>query len=215
VPRKRQVTEADAQELRTILVGGRLSVSFANVPARPGNVAGQGLNWEELVSFLEAAKIISEDRGKQLLILTQNEPQVAEALLRRAESLRGALRRIFGAMVRKERVEEEWVRSVNAVLRITEGHDELVADGEEWRIEFVAREGGLEWLLAAIARSGAELLTEGADARIRKCANPACGLFFYDASRTHKRRWCSMALCGNRSKVAAFAKRRQARKHNS
>jgi len=81
------------------------------------------------------------------------------------------------------------------------------ADGSEWALEFVAREGGFEWLLAAVARSGAEIISEGSRARLRVCANPHCGLFFYDTSRTRRRRWCSMAVCGNRSKVAAFARR--------
>jgi len=42
---------------------------------------------------------------------------------------------------------------------------------------------------------------------IRKCENPTCILFFYDTSKNHSRRWCSMELCGNRSKVAAFRER--------
>jgi predicted RNA-binding Zn ribbon-like protein len=99
------------------------------------------------------------------------------------------------------------VEPVNEILRITEGHDELVREGEIWRLQFTARESGLEWLLAAIARSAADLLVEGADAPIRRCANPSCRLFFYDHSRTHRRRWCSMARCGNRHKVASFMKR--------
>jgi predicted RNA-binding Zn ribbon-like protein len=111
-------------------------------------------------------------------------------------------------MVRKARLTREWVEPINQILRITEGHDELVDNGTTWRLEFIAREGGLDWLLAAIARSAAEILVEGAEARIRVCANPGCGLFFCDTSRTHRRRWCSMAVCGNRHKVANFARRR-------
>jgi predicted RNA-binding Zn ribbon-like protein len=94
------------------------------------------------------------------------------------------------------------------MLRVTEGHDELAFGAGRWRIEFVARESGLEWLLAAVARSAAEIVAEGAGARVRVCANPECGLFFYDGSRTKRRRWCSMAVCGNRHKVASFAKKR-------
>jgi predicted RNA-binding Zn ribbon-like protein len=77
-------------------------------------------------------------------------------------------------------------------------------------LEFVAREGGLDWLLAAIARSAAELIAEGSTARLRICSNPGCGLFFYDMSRTRRRRWCSMSRCGNRHKVAAFSRRHSA-----
>lgn len=200
---------AYSQDSSAALVGGRLAVSFANAPASPGSLAQDNLSWEELIGFLEAARIISPERGAVLLELTQTDPQAAHALLSKALRLRGALRQIFLAIVRQNPVEEGCIRPINEVLRITEGHDEVIVDGDGWRMEFIARENGLEWLLAAIARSGAELLAEGLNLPLRLCANPACGLFFYDASRTHKRRWCSMAFCGNRSKVAAFAKRKQ------
>ncbi len=45
-----------------------------------------------------------------------------------------------------------WVTPINEILRVTEGHDELVALEGGWRLEFIARESGLEWLLAAVAR---------------------------------------------------------------
>jgi predicted RNA-binding Zn ribbon-like protein len=151
--------------------------------------------------------IISPDRSTQLLGLPESDPQAAEALLRKARRLCASARLLFSAMVRKQKIAAEWIESINDVLRITEGHDELVQEGGAWRMEFVAREGGLDWLLAAVARSAAEIVAEGARARLRVCANADCGLFFYDKSRTHRRRWCSMAVCGNRSKVAAFARK--------
>ena len=190
-----------------VLLGGRLAVDFANAPSYPGT-PDRDLSWEGLVTFLEVSRIVSADRGAQLLTLPQSDPRAAFAVLSRAVRLRDALRRSFGAMVRKERVIPEWVHPVNEVLRITEGHDELVQNNGSWKLEFIAREGGLDWLLAAIARSAAEILVEGAEARVRICANPGCGLFFCDTSRTHRRRWCSMAICGNRHKVASFARRR-------
>jgi len=188
-------------------LGGRLAVDFANVPSAPGQPFQKRLSWEELLTFLEASRIISAERRAQLLTLPESETQTADALLTRTIRLRDRLRQIFGALMRKERPESEWVEAINGVLRITEGHDELVFDQGVWKLEFIAREGGLDWLLAAIARSAAEILDEGKGARLRACGNPNCSFFFYDKSRTHKRRWCSMALCGNRHKVAAFAKR--------
>jgi predicted RNA-binding Zn ribbon-like protein len=190
-----------------VLLGGRLAVDFANAPSYPGAPEGD-LSWEELVTFWEVSRIVSADRGAQLLTLSQSDPRTAFAVLSRAVRLRNALRWAFGAMVSKERVVPEWIQPVNEILRITEGHDELVQNHGSWKLEFIAREGGLDWLLAAIARSAAEILVEGAEARIRICANPGCGLFFCDTSRTHRRRWCSMSICGNRHKVASFARRR-------
>jgi predicted RNA-binding Zn ribbon-like protein len=190
-----------------VLLGGRLAVDFANAPSYPG-APDHDLSWEELVTFLEVSRIVSTERGDQLLTLSQTDPRAAFAVLSRSVRLRDALRGAFGAMAKNERVVPECAQAVNEILRITEGHDELVHTNGNWRLEFIAREGGLDWLLAAIARSAAEIFVEGAEARIRACANPACGLFFCDTSRTHRRRWCSMAVCGNRHKVANFARRR-------
>jgi predicted RNA-binding Zn ribbon-like protein len=187
------------------LLGERLSIDFINsVPAN------QELSWERLVSFLESTHIVSPERAAQLLNLPNSDLQDAENLLLKARRLAAAFRRAFSSMVRKQRVTPESVEPLNEILRITEGHDELISHDGLWKIEFVAREGGLDWLLAAVARSGAEIIAEGINARLRLCANPNCGLLFYDDSRTHRRRWCSMAVCGNRNKVAAFARKHAA-----
>ncbi len=160
------------------------------------------------MTFLEASHIVSVERGVHLLALSHTDPKAAFAVLSRARRLRDALRGVFAALVRNERVPPELSEPINEILRITEGHDELVSDNGTWKLEFIAREGGLDWLLAAIARSAAEILVEGGKARVRRCANPGCELFFCDKSRTRRRRWCSMAICGNRQKVATFARRR-------
>jgi predicted RNA-binding Zn ribbon-like protein len=187
---------------RLTLHGGRLSIDFVN--ATPAN--GE-LSWDQLILFLESTSIVSAERSAQLLSLPHSDPQSAEGLLIKAWRLASALRKVFAAMLRKQKIVGEWIEPINEILRITEGHDELVARDLGWKIEFIAREGGLDWLLAAVARSGADILAEGPRARLRICANPQCGLFFYDNSRTRQRRWCSMAVCGNRSKVAAFARK--------
>lgn len=43
--------------------------------------------------------------------------------------------------------------------------------------------------------------------RIRKGANPQCGLTFVDTSRPGKRRWCSMDRCGNMMKLRTYRER--------
>jgi len=67
-------------------------------------------------------------------------------------------------------------------------------------------------VLVPIAHSVAEIVADPrAHEAVRKCANDGCALYFYDTSRTGRRRWCSMAACGNRAKVAAHVQRRRAR----
>lgn len=189
------------------LLGGRLAVDFCN-ELRPIFA----FTWEALLRFLLLTRIISGERSGQLLTLPESDPNSAEGLLRKARRLQAALVSALSAILNREPATRDSIAPINQLLGITEGHDELVSDGGEWHLEFVARESGLDWLLAAVARSGAEIVAEGAAARLRICANPSCGLFFYDTSRTRKRRWCSMARCGNRHKVAAFSRRHNAGK---
>lgn len=54
-------------------------------------------------------------------------------------------------------------------------------------------------LLVPSAQAWAHLLVEGDPSLIRQC--PGCTIIFYDRTKSHRRRWCSMALCGNRAKV--------------
>ena len=68
-------------------------------------------------------------------------------------------------------------------------------------------QGGLAWhgnaagLLGEVARE-AVLLFGGVQAlRIRQCEAEGCAILFLDTSRSHDRRWCSMAACGNRMKA--------------
>ena len=183
-------------------VGGRLALDFIN--SVPRNAS---LSWDQLVAFLESARIVTPERAAELLALNRSDSQAVELLLRKTQRLADALRLALDAVLHRQKVQREWIEPINEFLRVTEGHDELVHVHHDWEIQFVASESGLEWLLAAAARSAAEIIAEGPRARLRLCANPRCGLFFYDTSRTHRRRWCSMTVCGNRHKVAAFARR--------
>ena len=66
-----------------------------------------------------------------------------------------------------------------------------------------------EHLLVPIAESAAELACDLDPSLVRKCRNEGCILYFYDTTRNHARSWCSMALCGNRTKVLAHYRRKR------
>ena len=185
----------------------RLCLEFANLPLASGDPVERPIFWDEFVDFLAAKQIISAEKTPHIRALAETDPQAAQNLLNHAERLGKALRNSFRAVLKGQEIPPEVAQPINQVLRVTEGHDELQWEGSAWRLGFVAREEGLEWLLAAIARSGAELIARGGGDRLKQCANPDCRILFYDDSRTRRRRWCAMALCGNRSKVAAFARR--------
>ena len=64
-------------------------------------------------------------------------------------------------------------------------------------------------LWAPIIAASADLLAASDASRLRKCES--CVIHFFDTSKKGSRRWCSMSICGNKLKVAAYQKRNRAR----
>jgi predicted RNA-binding Zn ribbon-like protein len=62
-------------------------------------------------------------------------------------------------------------------------------------------------LWAPIVDATADLLAETESSRIRKCES--CVVHFFDTSKKGSRRWCSMNICGNKLKVAAYQRRKR------
>jgi len=191
------------------LVGGRLALEFANLRSPALTSDGSQEGYSEFVAFLAASGVIRAEAKPALFGIWETALDEAAGLLRRAVLFRGAVRKVFEARSSGAEILPDWIAPINEILAYTEGYDRLepapetTGEKPDWRLALHARAQGLEWLLTAIARSAAELIAEGPGAPIRKCANPRCGLFFYDDSRTGRRKWCSMAACGNRAKVAA------------
>jgi predicted RNA-binding Zn ribbon-like protein len=64
-----------------------------------------------------------------------------------------------------------------------------------------------EQLLLPIGEALARLVCTEDFSHVKACEGPACTLLFADHTRGHRRRWCSMAQCGNRAKQAAHRHR--------
>jgi predicted RNA-binding Zn ribbon-like protein len=67
----------------------------------------------------------------------------------------------------------------------------------------------LRQALGRLAGIVLDAVNAGTFARLKLCARPECGLAFYDHGRNAAGRWCDMAICGNRAKVAAHRERRR------
>lgn len=63
-------------------------------------------------------------------------------------------------------------------------------------------------LLVPPVAAAAELLAVGDRHLVRQCDGVDCTMWFYDRTKAHRRRWCSMALCGNRAKARNHRQRR-------
>jgi predicted RNA-binding Zn ribbon-like protein len=68
-----------------------------------------------------------------------------------------------------------------------------------------------EWRgLAAIAAVAVLAQADGSWSRLKACRKEGCGWLFYDRSRNLSSSWCSMSICGNRTKTAAYRRRKAA-----
>jgi predicted RNA-binding Zn ribbon-like protein len=89
------------------------------------------------------------------------------------------------------------------------GHDHqqenIGISGLAWRLQ--RRWHSPETLLLPIARALADLVCTEDFTYVKACEGPPCTLLFVDQTRGHVRRWCSMAVCGNRAKQAAHRQR--------
>ncbi len=66
-----------------------------------------------------------------------------------------------------------------------------------------------ESLLQPVASALVQLLTEEDLHLVKECEASDCVLLFHDQTKSHRRRWCSMASCGNRMKAAAHRARQK------
>lgn len=64
-----------------------------------------------------------------------------------------------------------------------------------------------ESLLLPVAREIANVICNEDFRLIKACEGHVCTLMFLDRTKSHRRRWCSMAVCGNRAKQAALRER--------
>jgi hypothetical protein len=121
-----------------------------------------------------------------------------------------------------------WAAEVLEALRarVGENEGEPRDDAAIRSLDRAAREAGLEvrfgedalrpeaaGVRGAVGRVlAAALLAEldGSWARFRRCSNPTCRSVFWDRSKNHSGRWCSMQACGNQAKVRAYRRRARA-----
>jgi predicted RNA-binding Zn ribbon-like protein len=73
-----------------------------------------------------------------------------------------------------------------------------------------ARAGGVDGALGRILAIVSAAMTDGSWSRLKACRADDCRWAFYDRARNRSRHWCSMAVCGNRTKARAYRRRHAA-----
>lgn len=122
---------------------------------------------------------------------------------------RNALRGLAVDLTNGLPVSAQTIREINRHLRTVYGFEELKLEMGVPVLRFKTDFSERERILAPVAADAARLLTEGHPSFVKQCESDDCVLFFYDSTKNHSRRWCSMGSCGNRAKAKAFYRRKR------
>lgn len=160
----------------------------------------------DLLAWLEEARLM--DRASSAGSPTARaEDQSGDRLLDRVKAFRAVLREMVERIVSGRPAPASAVEAINRLLTGRTGHFQLVRTGRRYDLQFRTAADRATGVLGVLAEAAADLLSRADLSLVKKCQNPACILYFYDTTKNHARHWCSMRLCGNRMKVAAYYRR--------
>ena len=188
---------------RWVWYGGRPSLDFVNTRrnreasrvAEAAEVAEYLRGPDDLTAWLSAAGLCPADPGGGGLAV--DGETFAEAL-----ALREALSALVTATVAGDGAPAAAVRCVNSWLALRPERPVLRLEAGVPVLGPAPAARTPRGVLAMIAADAAELLGTDLRERVRICPGPGCRGRFLDDSPAGRRRWCSMAVCGNRNKAA-------------
>jgi predicted RNA-binding Zn ribbon-like protein len=192
-------------------VAGHTSLDFLNTrPVVKRHPVELLSTLEDFVRWLGRAGAIDARAGAEAVRRWAEGPDGAR-IAERARSFRETLRNMIDGIVKGRGVPTEGLAAINFILAENDGGLRLERQGGGFRTRFISRPTQPIALLGHVAEAAADLLATGDLHLIRRCGNPDCVLYFYDATRNHKRQWCAMSTCGNLMKVRAFRRRHRRR----
>ena len=189
-------------------IANNLSLDFVNTVVIENGVEKDLLvDFSRMLEWAAELRIIDGSQSKRLLHEWQGTPE-AEAAFSTALAFRSRMRQMAVELSHRRPVGEKVLDAINSLLRDRLGSTAVRQTQDGYEKVFIAEFRDPSQIVIPVAESAADLLCYGNPDLVRKCENPECILYFYDISKNHRRRWCSMAGCGNRAKARAFYKRR-------
>jgi predicted RNA-binding Zn ribbon-like protein len=190
---------------------GALCLDFANTVSWRGSGAPADHlpTYGELIRFAQQSGLLSEDDVRRLRRAAARQPGAAARALRRAVTLREALYRTFAGLAGGRSPLAADLEALNASLPGALTRLRLAPGAEGFTWVWGGDPQALDRLLWPVARDAAVFLTSADLSRLRTCGNPGCRWVFHDGTRSGTRRWCSMAVCGNRAKLRRYRRQRR------
>jgi predicted RNA-binding Zn ribbon-like protein len=204
-----------------IFIADSLGLDFLNSIATPVDTPIDWLDGGDgFLRWLSQAKLVPADALDELKVrATAGElDKVADQARALREWFRGFVRKHMGRPLTSKALHE--LEPLNRLLKRDEAFSQISRHrhngGDRLELRAMRHWRSTESLLLPIGEALARFVCEEDFAKVKACEGHSCTLIFADHSRRRARRWCSMAICGNRAKQAAHRdrlknKHRQAR----
>jgi predicted RNA-binding Zn ribbon-like protein len=195
-----------------IFIADALGLDFLNSIATP---VDKPVDWldsgDGLSNWLAQAKLVPAEALDELKAraMPGELDKVAERARRLREWFRGFVHKHMGRPLTPKALHE--LGPLNRLLERDETFKQISrhrhSDGDRWELQTKRRWRSPESLLLPIGEALAKFVCEEDFAAVKACEGHRCTLVFTDHTRRRARRWCSMAICGNRAKQAAHRNR--------
>lgn len=192
-------------------VGGNRAVDFVNTLAANANGPVDLLESADSVAqWSLLSGLFNEEQSRRLGEALRADP--SRGALESVRELRSALHAILALAGTGKDFADVAALRLNPILEKMPLSLRATSNERRLGVEFTASEGTgpVDEFKGRVAQEALNLLVSADPNHIRKCANPACVLYFHDTTKNHRRLWCSMAACGNRAKASRFRRRQQA-----
>ena len=192
-----------------LFVGNHLALDFLNTcPVQSGKAMELLPDFNSLLRWFQTAGLLNSREANNLW-QRWGDSAGARHTVEAMRELRERLRKEVITWELGRKVHGATLDQLNRLMAQYPMLTRLKEIGSAFSTELWFKPQRPEELFAPLAYSAATLFADADRSRVRKCGQ--CVLHFYDTSKKGTRRWCSMQLCGNRLKVAAYSARQRAR----
>jgi predicted RNA-binding Zn ribbon-like protein len=169
-----------------------------------------------LLHWLAQAKLVPADTLDEMKAraMPGELDKVAGQARALREWFRGFVREHMGQPLTSTAVHE--LEPLNRLLERDEAFSRIVAHrqggGNHLELQGMRRWRSPESLLLPIGEALGRFVCDENFSDVKACEGQSCTLMFADHTRGRARRWCSMAICGNRAKQAAHRNRHKSKR---
>lgn len=192
-------SQASGQGLRRL--GGHPALDFANTVDRDRPQPETLTDYLSWLAWCEDGGLITRAEARRLIAAAKAEPVAAAGQHREVMALRDLTVRFYSARVLRKKAADGDVAALNALLRKYTRSPELTPTGLGYVRHSADDESSLLGPMRHLLGLIASFLTSPDFCSVSMCMGERCGWFFVDRTPTRRRRWCSMAGCGNRAKA--------------